>query len=277
MPYAIDLRSPNAVVFREDGGDRTESFHAKEISRLIDLLLDRKSRNNGTGRQLFGALRATGFCSYTHERSHWNGRGFMCFRAAGTVDQYHLQLVGDYVADLLRFLNTDDRATFARKAAITKAFLKERASPPLPKGALRIWKLHPLAGAGADLRRHFHHTHLDWRDATSIVARAARLSLSMVDQKMRRSLDVRGAAVLWVGTSFVFRINISYTYRGLLDLDAPVELFSTKDNQHAVYRRLRTMMRKHLKRERRADKQRQILFRRLQKLRRMEKVLFRVA
>lgn len=244
MSYAIRLGSAEPKVFRENtDGTRKLAFNLSEVKAIIDSLLTRKMRNNGIGRHLVSRLLSTGNCT-THFRSQSSETyGFAWNRSASDSSIFELRLIGDYPQPLLRLLNRpcdEHAARIVHKKHKEERRVRRRALSHIrPKGQVQ----RTIVGDNGNLRQHFKNTSLVWGMALRVVARAARMSVSEVENQFLSSMIERGAATLRIKTTFVLRVNLGHAFTGTVALSEPVSLWTTKDNAHPVYRRLRKALR----------------------------------
>ncbi len=245
--YGIALGSRECPVFYGDGDSQRSKFGLEEIKTIINSLLGKKARNNGVGRHLLSSLRIQKTCR--HDFSTITGSlGF--FSQALNNGTYSITLFGDYPHELLDRLNRC--GSQARAIARTKRLRDAR------KWKRSLGKYHEpvrqqipraLPGSGDSLKRHFRHSEITLSQAITAIARATEFDQRWVRRRLYRSLDERSVASIRLPGGFVFRVDLLRCYRGLLDLSAPVEIRTTKDNTHKAYRRLRNASRKLLQHE----------------------------
>lgn len=248
--YTISLDSANCLLSFEEGGVKTSTFTVHEVKVIVDGLLDRRARNNGVGRHLLSLLRMKGMFQH-HFSGNSGDLGFMAYKTPS--NQYAVSLFGDYRHGLVNQLNRPGECSLAiAQMRSMRAERRRLRALGLYRDPVRPNTPRALVGANVNLKRHFRNSTLTYLDAVLVIAHAARLNRDWVQKRLLRSLDVRAIASLRLKGGFVFRVDLSHKFRGLLDLSAPVELRTTNDNRHLAYRRLRNSLRKRLKRERRA-------------------------
>jgi hypothetical protein len=153
-----------------------------------------------------------------------------------------LRLVGEYPHPLLRALN--------RALAESAAFLahqrrkEERRERRRSLSHLRQKNgQRTIVGDNGELRQHFKNTPLTWGNAIRIIARAVRMRTYDVESRFLAGMLERGVAALRIGTLFVIRLNTGAPFSGSVAPTHSVTLWSTKDNKHPAYRRLRKALR----------------------------------
>lgn len=243
MPYVIRLNSPEPRV-SWDGGERgrKDRFGLKEASSITDLMLTRKMRNNGVGRQLMSRLAATGACATYFRDQSGQTYGFAWARSRTDPSAYELRLVGDYPHPLLRGLNRALAESYALAAHRQRKELQRAARRAVShlrhRGGQRS-----IIGDNGGLHLHFKNTPLTWAGALRIISRAARMRICELEARLLASMIERGVAALRLKTTFVIRVNLGQAFAGDVPAAHPVTLWSTKDNRHPVYRRLRKAFR----------------------------------
>lgn len=247
--YGIRLGHHESALFYESTTGPTEVFTLAEATVILNGLLSKKARNNGIGKYLLHVLRMRSTCSYTYPA----GRSLSFTVRHVGEGRFAVSLLGSFVQELVERLNHPARQSLALSA--TRACREERRR----LRALGLYHEAPLlkapralAGANGTLRHHFQNSEITCADAIAVIAYAARLDKVVVRERLMRSLDEQSVATLRLKGGFVFRIDFSTRFRGLLDLSAPVTLRTTNDNTHAAHRRLRKALRTRLDRERKA-------------------------
>ena len=231
----------------ESGSVRVKSFTFPQVSNVINTLLDRKARNNGVGRHLASTLKLTGECHYLFpHRMRGNELGFSC-RVVSNESLYALGLAGEEsnVDFLIRRLNARESL---RIAIYRGQELAKQTRGTHKKGT----PLKAVAGASrVRQKRHFQNSDVRLEVLVRAIAHAGRLTTSRVHGELMETLQRNGSvATLRVG-SFIFRVEFpTYGRNSLVDVSGSLLLYTTSDNSHPAYRRLRNFLRKHFNSER---------------------------
>ncbi len=247
--YGISLGKSGYSVFYENGGARKSEFTFGQVKTILESLLDKKARNNGLGTHILRSLQLSGTCWYNFPRNS-EVIGFSCESTESGTYSVHLMLTrADTVVEKLNRTQQQASAIAATRAAQAER-RRLRSLGVYKKPPAKV--LPSLAGASANLKRHFRNSIITFAEATSAIAYAAKLDQASVRQKFVGSIDERAVTTLRLKGGFVFRLDLEIAHQGLLNFNGKVEIRTTRDNTHSSYRRLRNVLRKMLKRERKA-------------------------
>ncbi len=247
----------------------TPIFTLKEAKSIIRSLLTKRSRGNGGGRRLLQELRRQGWCH--HSTSHPQDRrlGFSC---TAHPSGYTFKITGHPYSVGMQLFSQHQRVAAHEASKHRQNVRRDAYAEGTPKPAKWVPPFRALAGAAANLRQHFKQSKLTFGDAAAAIAYAARKSPKWMVCELMESLDLRSVASFRLPGGFVFRVDIKGEKRNALmvGLHTPTLIWSTDDNKHGAYRRLRAKLRqimnkasKARKREQEAFIKRQRLFRRV--------------
>ncbi len=245
MYYVEDgLRRPESMVFRTKRNRRVLQFRLPEVRRLLGRSMTKKERGNGLATHLSHVLDATGICSYELWNSQTKTRcGITCQRNIDAPHAYRVFLWGIGKDNILARMNEAwERALMLQTSCVlheVRRRLGGQFTECLPKCRPRT----------PSLKQHFRHSRLTWHDAVIVVGRAVRREAAWIHRRMCRAINANGSALIRIKT-FVIRIDIVDKFSSLVSTDMQVELWTTDDNTHAIYRRMRNRLRQSLKRER---------------------------
>lgn len=239
-------------------------FGSKKIRSMIRLLVTRKERGNSVHKYISRKLKRNGSCLYsTWSQSTRSEVGFYAIEDA-RKNQYSLYLFGADAITFLKRLNEpklhiQSIEAFRGKRKIRKEIREQDGY----KKPVRVKQSRSIAGDNGRLSRHFQQTSITWKDAVAIIVKVTRQPRWKVDSRLKKSIDERSVAILWVSKKFVFRLNIkelftvpSFAQENLgadvevkiftVNNDTKVEFYSTKDNaDKKMYRRLRRVFKQH--------------------------------
>lgn len=241
------------------------------VVSVISALLDRKARSNGVSRHLASTLKYTGVCTYTYPRRHPGTLlGFTC-QIVPNEQTYRLWIAGSSpdTEMLVTRLNA--------RESLCIAIRKSREQAARTRGTHRKPKRAPAhAGANGRLKRHFRNSSIRLDMAASAIAYALSLTKGDVRCELLDSLsqNTTGVATLRRGR-FVFRIEFPLYGHGLFDVSGDLLFFSTNDNGHRAYQRVRRFLKKRLNKNRKVDQERRELVLASRRQRRTTEALFR--
>jgi len=266
MFTVTDHELERVVLFK--GRDFSSFGH---VVSTISTLLDRKARSNGVTRHLASTLKYTGECTYTYPKRHpGNLLGFTC-KVVPNEQAYRLWIAGS--SQDTKMLVTRLNARESLCIAIRKS--QERAAQT--RGTHRKPEHAPaVAGANGRLKRHFRNSSIRLDMAASAIAYALSLTKVAVHSELLESLaeNTSGVATFRRGR-FVFRIEFPVYGRGLFDVSGDLLFYSTNDNGHRAYRRVRCFLRKRLNQNRKVDQERRDMVLASRRQRRYVEALFR--
>ncbi|MES2931757.1 MAG: hypothetical protein V4682_03645 [Patescibacteria group bacterium] len=241
------------------------------VVSAISALLDRKARGNGVTRHLASTLKYTGACTYTYPRRHpGNLLGFTC-TIVPNEQTYRLWIAGS---------SSDTEMLVTRlnaRESLCIAIRKSQEQAARTRGTHRKLKNAPAhAGANGRLKRHFRNSSIRLDMAASAIAYALSLTKETARSELLDSLaqNTAGVATLRRGR-FVFRVEFPVYGRGLFDVSGDLLFYSTNDNGHRAYRRVRCFLRKRLNQNRKSDQERRDLILASRRQRRTVEALFR--
>jgi len=241
------------------------------VVSAISTLLDRKARKNGVTRHLASTLKYTGACTYTYPKSHPGDLlGFTC-KIVPNEQAFRLWIAGS--SQDTEMLVTRLNARESLCIAIRKS--QEQAAQT--RGTHRKSKHAPaLAGTNGRLKRHFRNSSLRLDMAASAIAYALSLTKEAVRTELLESLaqNTAGVATLRRGR-FVFRVEFPMYGHGLFDVSGDLLFFSTNDNGHRAYQRVRRFLKKRLNKNRKVDQERREMVLAARRQRRTVEALFR--
>ena len=225
--------------------DDDRSFSMKRTKDILARLSTRRERGNGSVSLLAFELFANGSC--TRPRSETSG--IRCERVSVSPAKYRIVLYGELAGAMLAQLNAPNEQELAIKASQER----RRARRELYKQGLAVHRLRRRRPANSTLKqtRHFKRSTITLAAAVTAIAYASRVSHALLEHSLSGDYLSRGRALLSLSDGFIFVLRRQP--QGL-------ELHSTEDNRHPAYRRLRSKLRKLLKRERKSRSRRQQAF-----------------